>query len=94
MLNPINLTNAINPSNLVSRTILVGMLPSLWSRWKAFAHRAARVQSNIILTILYFLVLLPLALVRRLFANTLAEAGIWHQRPPAIHDLNVARRQF
>jgi len=84
----------INPINLINRAILVGMLPGLWSRWKAFAHRAARVQSNIILTILYFLVLLPLALVRRLFANPLAEAGIWHQRPPATHDLSVARRQF
>ena len=66
----------------------------LWTRWKAFAHRAARFQSNVILTILYFVVLLPLALVRRLFANPLAPSPVWRERSPAAHDLMSARRQF
>jgi hypothetical protein len=70
------------------------MAAALWTRWKAFAHRAARIQSNVILTILYFIVLLPLALLRRPFANPLAASRIWHERPPADHDLAVARRQF
>jgi hypothetical protein len=69
-------------------------MPTLWTRWKGFAHRAARVQSNAILTILYFLVLLPLALVRRPFANPLAAPPTWHERPPISHDLISARRQF
>jgi hypothetical protein len=70
------------------------MPPPLWTRWKAFAHRAARVQSNVILTILYFLVLLPLALSRRLFASPLAAPPTWHERSPISHDLISARRQF
>jgi hypothetical protein len=66
----------------------------LWIRWKAFAHRAARVQSNVILTILYFLVLLPLALLRRPFADPLAASPVWRERSSASHDLDSARRQF
>jgi hypothetical protein len=67
----------------------------LWRRWKAFAHKAARVQSNIILTLLYFLVFLPLALVRRPFADRLdAGHATWRERTPVSHDIDAARRQF
>jgi len=69
-------------------------MPVLWTRWKAFAHRAARVQSNVILTILYYLILLPLSLVRRPFRSPLAAIPTWHERPPATHDLDSARQQF
>ena len=67
---------------------------TLWSRWKTLAHRAARVQSNIILTVLYFVVLVPLALLRRPFANPLAGSPVWRERPSVPHDLVSARRQF
>ena len=70
------------------------MSATLWTRWKAFAHRAAQVQSNVILTILYFLVLLPLSLVRRPFRSPLAATPTWHERTPATHDLSSARQQF
>ena len=71
------------------------MKVSLWARWKAFARVAARVQSNIILTILYFLVFLPLALVRRPFAGKFGgHADHWLERQPGPHDLPAARRQF
>lgn len=71
------------------------MKVSLWARWKAFARVAARVQSNIILTILYFLVFLPLALLRRLFAGQFGgHADGWLERQPAPRDLPAARRQF
>jgi len=67
----------------------------LWARWKAFARTAARVQSNIILTILYFLVFLPLALVRRPFADPLDSGNrAWRVREPSARDLPSARRQF
>jgi hypothetical protein len=68
---------------------------SLWARWKTLARHAARIQSNIILTVLYFLVFLPLALVRRPFAAHLqAGAGSWRERDATPHDLPSARRQF
>ena len=71
------------------------MKVSLWARWKAFARVAARVQSNIILTVLYFLVFLPLALLRRPFADTFGGgADAWIERQPAPRDLPAARRQY
>ena len=50
-------------------------MPSrLWSRWKRIAHRAAEIQSFVILTILYWLVVVPIGLVRRI--------GKSHEQPP------------
>jgi len=71
------------------------MKVSLWARWKTFARHAARVQSNVILTVLYFLVFLPLALLRRPFTPAFgAEDGAWRERPPSPRDAASARRQF
>jgi hypothetical protein len=67
----------------------------LWRRWKAFARQAARVQSNILLTILYFVVFVPLALVRRPFTERFGGTGDrWFERSPAPRDVTAARRQF
>ena len=64
-------------------------------RWRRFAARAARGQSEILLFLLYFLMLVPLGLVRRLFANPLARrTPAWtpaQDRPAGLDD---ARRQF
>jgi hypothetical protein len=65
-------------------------------RWRRFAARAARGQSEILLFLLYFLMLVPIGLVRRLFADPLGRrsAPAWKaatDRPP---DLEGARRQF
>ena len=68
---------------------------SLWTRWKAFARTAARVQSNIILAILYFVVFLPLALIRRPFGDLLGrDMTVWRAREQAPRDLRSARQQF
>ena len=39
----------------------------LWQVWKRFAHRVARIQTAILVTIFYFLVLTPIGLVAHLF---------------------------
>jgi hypothetical protein len=71
------------------------MTRTLWDRWKTLARHAARIQSNIILTVLYFLAFLPLALLRRPFAGPLGgRADQWRERPPAPRDIASARRQF
>ena len=64
-------------------------------RWRRFAARAARGQSEILLFLLYFLMLVPLGLVRRLFANPLTRrpAG-WMPAAERPSDLEDARRQF
>jgi hypothetical protein len=35
-----------------------------WQRWKRFAHRAAEIQSIVVLTVLYWLVVVPIGLLR------------------------------
>ena len=65
-------------------------------RWRRFAARAARGQSEILHFLLYFLMLVPLGLVRRLFANPLArrDTPAWTPAPERSAGLDDARRQF
>ena len=68
---------------------------TLWARWKTLALHAARLQSNIILTALYFLVFVPLALLRRPFTEPLGkDPGRWRERSPAARDIASTRRQY
>ena len=67
-----------------------------WQRWRRFAHRAAVVQSHVLLFLLYVLVVVPVASVGKLFGTgraVLRSAG-WREieRPP--DDLDSAHRQF
>jgi hypothetical protein len=66
----------------------------LWARWKRFAHRAAEIQSYVLLTLLYWIVVVPVGSVRRIGHHE--ERGAqWKTRPPtgpvSVED---ARRQF
>jgi hypothetical protein len=64
---------------------------TLWARWKRLAHRAAEIQSFVILTVLYWLVVAPIGLLSR----SRGEARGWHVReaaPPT--SVEAARRQY
>jgi hypothetical protein len=66
-------------------------------RWRRFVARAARSQSEILLFLLYFLMLVPLGLVRRIFVrNPLAarRPPAWTPSPERSSALEDARRQF
>ena len=64
------------------------------ARWKRFAHRAAEVQAWILLGLLYWLVVVPVGLIRRLQRDT-GTTPHWltraSARPVSLED---ARRQF
>jgi hypothetical protein len=65
-------------------------------RWRRLSASAARVQSNVILTLVYFLMVVPVALVRRPFSDPLGrrtEPG-WRDLPQQDGDLDSVRRQF
>jgi hypothetical protein len=66
----------------------------LWTRWKALARRAAEFQSNVLLFILYFILFVPIAMVRRLGSTPFGSQSGWepHVDPPPT--LDAARRQF
>jgi hypothetical protein len=65
----------------------------LWSRWKRVAHRAAEIQSFVVLALLYWIVVVPIGFVRRRRSGDYARPE-WKTRaatgPVTIED---ARRQ-
>jgi hypothetical protein len=70
---------------------------SAWARWKALAVRAAEVQSNVLLFVLYVVLFVPLALLRRPFGDPLGLRGPrpgWRPRPKLDPSVEAARRQF
>jgi hypothetical protein len=64
----------------------------LWRGWQRIARRAAYVQSEIVLSLVYVL-LLPLALFRRVASRRQAARG-WTTRPAGNETVDAARRQF
>ena len=77
------------------------MLKTLWRKWLVVAHAIGRVNSHIIMMLVYFVFMTPFAMAVRWFTDPLrlrAEPG-WQPLPvstasPAATPLDVARRQF
>jgi hypothetical protein len=71
--------------------------PALWARWKRLAHRAAQVQSHVLLFILYVVAVVPVGAARRLWTDPLGtRSGVpsWRPRPTDPDAATAARRQF
>ena len=69
------------------------MAGTLWAKWKRFAHRAAEIQSLVILSALYWIVVVPIGLLRR--GKRDDGPPRWTTRePPRQVGLDEARRQF
>ena len=68
--------------------------------WMRFAEVVGRVNTRIILTVLYALVFTPIRLIRRAFGDPLdrrmrdGRASVWVRRPPAPVDPARYRQQF
>lgn len=74
-----------------------GGLLKLWEGWKAVARRIGEFQSRVLLTILYLILIGPVAVLLRPFSDPLrrrARAGsYWLPRSGALTSLDQARRQ-
>jgi hypothetical protein len=71
-------------------------LRALWEAWKAAATRIGHFQSRLLLVVLYFVALGPIALVLRLVSDPLAvkrTGSTWTARTRP-SSLEAARRQF
>jgi len=69
-----------------------------WEKWKKFGRKVADFQAKVLLTIFYFIVLLPFGLVIRLFSDLLkikpsSKVGFddWISKADSLEDV---RRQF
>lgn len=75
------------------------VLRALWARWQVIAHKIGNFQARVLLSVFYFVVLGPFALVARMFSDPLhlkerPETG-WLPRALADNEpLVLARRQF
>lgn len=75
------------------------MLSRFWARWKVLAQRIGDFQARVILTVVYFLVLGPMALLLRVFRDPLSlkppsRPSTWTPKPVQPESLETARRQF
>ena len=69
---------------------------TVWQRWKRLAHRAAVVQSHVLLFLLYVLVVIPVAAVGRMFGAgpALLDSDGWRALDDSGEDSTSAHRQF
>lgn len=73
-------------------------LAALWERWKRIAHVIGNVQARVLLSILYFILVGPFALLVRLTMDPLAlrplhRRTFWLSLPHKTVGLDEARRQ-
>ena len=72
----------------------------LWDGWTAYAKRAGGYQGQVLLTIVYYVVLGPSAIVSRLTGNRLLDldarprGSYWVERKPEPSTLTTLGRQF
>lgn len=74
------------------------MLRKLWNRWKAIGQKIADFQARLILTLVYFIVVLPFGLLVRLLSDPLAvknksRTTMWIPKHVDDPTLENARRQ-
>ena len=75
------------------------MLSWVLEVWKEYAHRAATYQTQVLLTLVYFVILGPFAFLGRLFGAKLMDlsskgGSTWIVRPDAEKTVSALRRQF
>jgi hypothetical protein len=75
------------------------MLGTLWAKWKVLAQRIGDFQARVILTVVYFVVLGPMAIFVRLLRDPLglkppARRSTWVAKPAHEDSLEASRRQF
>ena len=72
-------------------------MKSAWTKWKSFAKKAAGIQATILLGIIYIVVMLPIAFIRKVSAKKTAgsvkDSSYWIDRAEIKQDLTWARRQ-
>jgi hypothetical protein len=75
-------------------------LSLVWRGWKTFAHALGVVNTKILLTLTYFIILAIVAILGRLFGADLLdkrlkhESSYWRKRKPTDVTIDSCRHQF
>jgi hypothetical protein len=67
---------------------------TVWQRWRRFSHKAAAVQSHVVLFLLYFIAVVPLAFLSGLNRPRRRAVPEWTPSPADPARLDAARNQF
>ena len=76
------------------------ILSVIWRGWKRFAHGLGVVNTKILLTLTYFVILSVFSIIGRIFGADLLDRRMktrnsyWQKREPADLSIESARRQF
>jgi hypothetical protein len=76
------------------------LLALIWRGWTTFAHALGVVNTKILLTISYFVIIALVSVVGRVFGADLLDKRLkkkpsyWHKRDPIDVSLEGCRRQF
>jgi hypothetical protein len=82
-----------------ARSSVLQLVKALWMRWKVVAHRFGNFQARVILTLFYFVIIGPFAVMMKFLSDPLAlkqgHPAQWIPRRAAQGDISiVSRRQF
>jgi hypothetical protein len=73
-------------------------LRKFWKAWKAFGHFMGNMVARVVLSLFYFTIFVPFAVVARLFTDPLglknSHENFWLARSTADQTLNEVARQF
>jgi hypothetical protein len=73
------------------------LIRAVWSRWKAIAEKIGLFQSRLILTLFYFVLLLPIGLIFSLFKDELKikekRKSAWIEKIGQCETLEAMRKQ-
>jgi hypothetical protein len=68
----------------------------LWEGWKGFGHALGNFQARVLLTVIYYVLVLPFGLAVRVFADSMhmkKRPEKWFDHPPLPNTVEEARRQ-
>jgi len=76
-------------------------MKNLWKKWKTLTKKIVSVQANIVLTIIYFVIFVPLGVFLQIFSKKtllghrykVRHNTNWIKRKKVIYDLPFARQQ-
>ncbi len=72
---------------------MTGATVKIWNQWRRLSHRAAAVQSHVVLFALYTVVVIPMASLARINRKARAGTPVWHSLPQDAPSLESARNQ-
>jgi hypothetical protein len=68
----------------------------IWEGWKKFGHSVGNFQARVLLTLIYYVLVLPFGLMVRVFSDSMhmkKRPEKWFDHPPLPNTLEEARRQ-